>query len=399
VGIVALSARRTSGGEWDVFVQIAASAAHPVATVAVELRSGSDVLARESVAVGGDSAAPRLAFRVSGETLTFIHAVLVPGPTDSLASDNESWALLPTIRPLDVFAPDSMGAVRRALSTLDGLRIFPAKDIPSPSSYDLLFAETADALKSPARLAVGFGFIPEELSGIVTMGKGSIAAIDWRRESPLLQHMSFDEVLFTDDPAFADGKDETSIGAAAFETIVDGPHGPLMVAHNEADSARVFALFQPDRSTLPFRVAFPVWVGNLVEQARKYSGTAEAGAIATGVLPPQTFTGAGEVTVTGPTGRRVEKANERGVLSGIPASRVGEYRFSGPGGDYRLGASLLSLQETALKSVDEVQFGDSVAVSLGEAKTKGDRTLWWMLACLGYVTLLAEWWWFQRKPW
>ncbi len=399
VGIVALSARRSAGSDWDVFVQIAASAEHPAGSVTVELRSGPQVLARESVAVGGDAGTPRLAFRMSGESSTFVHAMLEPGDGDSLASDNEAWVSLPVIRPMDVLVPESLGGIRRALSTLEGLRIFPMKDTPSPSSFDLLFAETADALKTPARLGVGVGFVPEEFAELVKVAKGNGVAIDWRRDSPLLQHMSFDEVLFSDDPVLAPGKDAAAFGAAGYEVLVDGQHGPLMLGRLEGDAGRVHLLFHPDRSTMPFRVAFPVWVSNLVEHARKISGTSESAAVATGVLPPQTFSGQGEVSVDGPAGRRTEKLTEQGVASGIPAPRVGEYHLSGAGGDYRVGASLLSLQETSLKSVDEVLFGDSVAVEVEAATTKTDRSLWWLVALFGYGVLLLEWWWFQRKPW
>jgi hypothetical protein len=105
------------------------------------------------------------------------------------------------------------------------------------------------------------------------------------------------------------------------------------------------------------------------------------------------------VGVSGPVGRRTERIGANGVASGIPAPIVGEYLLSGPGGNVKIGASLLSLHETSLTAVDEVQFGDSVAVGVAEATTKTDRSLWWLAALLGYFVLLLEWWWFQRKPW
>jgi Ca-activated chloride channel homolog len=399
VGIVALNARRGDGLSWDVFVQLGASANHSVESVTVDLRSGADSLASESIAVGGDTSAPRLAFRIAGDTASTIRAVISTPRSDSLASDNEAWLTLPALRPLDVFAPESFGALRRALGTMEGLRIFPTKDSPSPASFDLLFAANSEELKTHARLSVGLGFVPEELRDTVAIGKGSIAAIDWRRDSPLLLHMSFDEVLFSDDPKIVEGVVASAIGARGYEVLVDGPHGPLMLGKMEEEAGRVYALFVPERSTLPFRVAFPVWVSNLVEQARRYSGTAEAGAVETGVLPRQIFSGAGEVTVEGPAGRRVERTSERGVLSGIPAPFVGDYRLSGPGGVVLLGASLLSLQETSLATIGELEFGDSVSVEVSEAGRKTDRSLWWSVAFLGYCVLLLEWWWFQRKPW
>ncbi len=398
VGIVALSARRATSTEWDVFVQVAASADHPAGTVGVELRDGERVLARDSVAVGGESSAPRLAFRVDGTAATFLKIALSPSAEDSLAADNVAWLSLPAIRPMDVMVPESLGAFRRALGTLDAVRIFPAKDVASPSAFDVLFAESADAMKTPARVAVGIGFLPPELESAVTLQKGSVAAIDWQRDSALLQHMSFDEVVFTDEPVFKDGGQAT-LGAAGYEVIVDGPRGPLMLERREGETLRAQLLFHPDRSTMPFRVAFPVWVSNIVEQARKLSGTSEAMPITTGVLPAQNFRGEGEVKVSGPAGSRTERIGANGVASGIPAPKVGEYKLSGPSSDVRLGANLLSLRETSLAAVDEVQFGDSVAVSTTDSTSKADRSLWWMAALLGYFVLLLEWWWFQRKPW
>ena len=58
----------------------------------------------------------------------------------------------------------------------------------------MLFRSSLDAQKTaPALLACTVGFVPEDISPLVTLGQKSSAAIDWRRESPLLQHVSFDE--------------------------------------------------------------------------------------------------------------------------------------------------------------------------------------------------------------
>jgi Ca-activated chloride channel homolog len=103
--------------------------------------------------------------------------------------------------------------------------------------------------------------------------------------------------------------------------------------------------------------------------------------------------------VSGPANlSRTEKADPRGLMSGIPAPRVGEYTLSSGGAESRIGASLLSLAETSLASVNEVEFGDRISVAADTAAPKSDRALWWMLACVGFAVLLLEWWWFQRRP-
>lgn len=395
-GITACNARRTAAGDWELFVQLAVTDPAPANTASIELSTEGKVIATEQVALTSGGA-PRFAFRVSGAQSALIRATLRPGGFDSLSADNTTWLALPAVRSLDVFVPESLGAFRHALAALDGLRIFPAKDTPSPSSYDLAIVDKADA--PPARLTCTVGIVPDDLKTLVVIEKKSVTAIDWRRESPLLQHVSFDEVLFMDDPVTSAGKDETAFANLGYEPLILGPHGPLALARGDDTALRLHLLFHPDRSTLPFRVAFPILASNLVAHAQKLAGLSEAVSVATGVLPAQQFTSGTSVNVNGPEKyTRTEKADERGFVTGIPAPRVGEYVLSAGGGnETRLGVSLLSTNETGLATVNEVEFGDRISVATASVAPKADRSLWWTLAALGFTVLLIEWWWFQRR--
>jgi len=397
-GITAFNARyvdKRGSGDWELFVQLGITDPAPAATATVELRAGDQVIAQEQVALtpGGT---PRLAFRVSGAQSTNIHAVLRPGGFDSLASDNDAWLTLPAIRPLDVFVPESLATFRHALAALDGLRIFPSKDTPSPSTFDLAISDKPGA--PPALVLCTAGFVPEDAAALVSLAQKSTVAIDWRRDSPLLQHVSLDEVIFMEDPVTAAGRDDTAFANLGYEILAHGPHGPLALLRSDGGNARVHLLFHPERSTLPFRVAFPIFTANLVEQARNLAGLSEAAAAATGVLPQQNFTAGAAVTVHGPSHfTRTEHADERGTVAGIPAAHIGEYTFTAGGTTRTVGASLLSASETGLAAVSEVEFGDRISVSTANVSAKTDRSLWWPLALAGFVVLLAEWWWFQRR--
>lgn len=400
-GITACNARRNAAGDWDLFVQLVCTDPAPSNTATVTLTAGGQEIGQEQVNLlaGG---APRLVFRVSaaGGGGQMVHVALKPAGFDSLASDNDAWLALPAQRPLDVYAPESMAAFRHALASIDGLRVFPNKDEPSPSSYDLAVGESKGL--PLAKVSCTTGDMPEELRPLLTVNKDvtqNIRAIDWRRDSPLLQHVSFDEVIFLEDPVLAPGKDVNALRVLGWESLVDGPHGPLMVTHLDEASARVHFLFNPDQSTLPFRVAFPIFAANLANHALRLAGLAEATGIPTGVLPPQPAEANATVTIRGPGNfARDEKANERGVVTGIPAARAGEYTLSAGHTTTKLGASLLSMTETALGTVDEVGFGDRISVKTDTTAPKADRSLWWTLAALGYAVLLLEWWWFQRRP-
>jgi hypothetical protein len=394
-GITAFNARRTGDGDWELFVQLGVTDPAPAGTATVEIDAGGQSLATERVTLSG-GASPRLAFRISGEQSATVHATLRADSFDSLATDNESWLTLPAARALDVFVPESLAVFRHALAALDGLRIFPSKDTPSPSAFDLAITDKPDA--PPARVLCTTGFVPGEVTALVTLAQKGATAIDWRRESPLLQHVSFDEVIFMEDPVTADGKDETAFANLGYEILAQGPHGPLALLRSEGENARIHLLFHPDRSTLPFRVAFPILVANFVEQARKSAGLSESNAVPTGVLPPRQFDSGASVGVRGP-GKfgRTERADERGMLSGVPAPRAGEYQLTAGGATQAIGASLLSTSETSLTTVSEMEFGDRIAVAAASVAPKADRSLWWTLALAGFVVLLVEWWWFQKR--
>ena len=140
-------------------------------------------------------------------------------------------------------------------------------------------------------------------------------------------------------------------------------------------------------------------MSNVVQTALKQSGLAEANAARTGVLPPLTLAPNKTYRATGPGNfQREERTDERGELSGLPAPLAGDYTISEGGAEVRhVGASLLSPAETSLAGVDQISFADELTVAAASAAPKSDRSLWWALACAGFVVLLGEWWWFQRR--
>src|SRR3989442_10025607 len=115
-----------------------------------------------------------------------------------------------------------------------------------------------------------------------------------------------------EDPVTAAGKDDTAFANLGYEILAHGPHGPLALLRSEGGNARVHLLFHPERSTLPFRVALPIFTANLVEQALTLAGLSEATAAATGVLPQQNFTASAAVNGRGPSHfTRTERSDQR----------------------------------------------------------------------------------------
>jgi Ca-activated chloride channel family protein len=396
-GITACSARRSLGEQWDVFVQLGGSAEAESTTGTVELRANGEVAGSERVSLvkGG---APRLSFRLGSSEPVAVEVRYVPEGLDSLASDNTAWLQLPAARPLSVFVPELLGSTRHAIGAIEGVELYPGTAGEKLSGYDLAITDQEADLSIPARVVGTFGIVPEDLKALVTIEKTPAQAIDWRRDHPLLQHVSFDDVVFSETPKNAPDVSETRIRELGYEILADGPHGPLIIDKTEADQLRVHAMFHPDRSTMVYRVGFPVYVSNLVQAALRRAQLSEVNAAATGVLPPIALAAGQSVRIEGP-GKfsRTETTGTDGKLTGVPAPKVGEYLINDGAASLRIGASLISAAETSLAGVDQIEFAEQLKVSAGTTSPRVDRSLWWSIALAALCMLVVEWWWFNRR--
>jgi Ca-activated chloride channel homolog len=396
-GITACNARREAGGKWEVYVQIGGSTDAESTTGTVELRQGSDVIGSERVSLVKDSA-PRLSFRLSGNEAVALEARFIPEGFDSLASDNTAWLQLPTARALSVFAPETLASARHALGAMEGVEVYPGTAGDKLAGYDLVITDREPDLATPARVLATFGIVPEEIRALVNVEKAPGQVIDWRRDSPTLQHVGFDDVLFSENPHNAADVTDTSYRERGFEILAEGPQGPMILEKNETDQQRVVMLGHPDRSTMPYRVGFPVFISNLVQAGLRRAQLSEVASAATGVLPAIPVAAETTVNIAGP-GKysRSEKSGSDGRLAGVPAPRVGEYTISGAGEPIRIGASLLSAAESGLAGVDQIEFAEQLKVTASSASPLVDRSLWWVLACIALGVLAVEWWWFNRR--
>ncbi len=395
-GITACEARRAPGGKWTVFIQLEGSADAKSITDALELSQDGTVIATEQLALAPGNG-QRLSFTVASDAASSLHAHLRLSGFDSLRADDDAWVTLPAARALDVFVAPKLTSYRHVLAAMQGVRLFPDDTGKLPAAFDLVISDVADDLTLPARVRCGLGLVPADVSSLLSVENHNARAIDWRRDSPLLQHVSFSDVIFMDEPTNAAGVEDERYANLGYEIIARGPRGPLILARADDATLRVSLLFHTDRSTLPYRVGFPVFVSNLVQTTLQRTGLAEVAAARTGVLPPLALTPGRSYRIEGPNGlQREESADDRGQLNGIPAPRAGEYKVAGPE-TVRLGASLLSPGETSLAAVEQIEFNDRLTVTAANTATKTDRPLWWPLTAAGLALLLVEWWWFQRR--
>jgi len=399
VGITSLNARRAPDGTWDVFVRVECSSG-AAGTAAVELARDDTRIAVENLTLA-PGRSDRLVFRVPGDRAGAVTARLVTDGFDALPSDNRATLELPMLRPLHVYASTTLPAFRHALRPLADVALFPDETGTSGAGpFDLVIGDRDDDLKRSGRTRLFVGMTPEALRGLVSHGKEPTTVVDWQRNASLFRHVELRDLVVLDDPQYSGDAREGDLEGAGFEVLVHGGHGPLVVEKRESDRVDTYVLFHTERSTLPYRIGFPILVSNLVAEASHRAGLTEVHAGRTGVLAPVRLAPGCTCRIEGPGGiERSETTGADGRLSGVPAPRVGVYTVHEGGVERaRIGASLLSSSETRLAAVEEIRFDEDIAVAVSETPVKTNRSLWPLITVIAFCLMLGEWLYYHRSP-
>lgn len=394
VGITELNAQRR-GDNWEIFVRVDGS---PDANglTELELTDGGDLLGRESVAVTSGQGR-RVAIKVTGQTAMTLFAKITPDGADSLACDNIAYLRLPSLRPVRVGVDAELTSFSHAASSLANVELM---DSANADRLDLCITEKSDAEAATAGVTLHIGVTPADAASVVRPEPGPAEVTDWQRGHPLFQHVQWLDVQIGDQTAWNENQSDRELEQAGLETLAHSKTGPLILQKAGAEESRYYFLFHTDKSSLPYRIAFPVLVANAVDLAASRAGLNEARALTTGVLPSMKVDEAARFQVAGPDGRSMSsvESTSEGVLAGIPARVAGRYEISGASGVVAEPVvSLLSESESKLETVDKLQFPE-LAVAADQATVKTDQPLWRWFAWAGLIFLLVEWFWFQRRP-
>jgi hypothetical protein len=405
LGITAINARRSGEDHWDVFVRIECSAAAKM-TAEVELRTGTglggtpqDPEASEVISLEPGQS-QRLVFHYQTAEATSLMVRLEPDGVDALEADNVAYLDLPESRRLRVYCPPELSAYRHALGVLPELELFPGEAAgDTEGAYDLVVSDAVADAALETRTLFLTGVVPSDLQGLVTVQTGLASVVDWQRDTPLLSHVQMRDLEITDQPMRGQTVRDADIEERGFHILATGETGPLIVAHVDAARQSFYVLFHTDRSTLPYRVGFPVLVSNLVGMAREGANLAEVRGTSTGVLPPFEMTANRTYQLTGPRGSEATLHSQaEGLVSGARVQSVGTYELREAGRPVRqFGVSLQNATETSLAGVDEIHFGE-LTVQMEGADGQLDRPLWRWLAAGALCVLLLEWWLTQRRP-
>ncbi len=420
VGLTEFNARRTKTG-WDVFARMEASgeSAKPASDgdaaversegaeaegngksrlVEVELYENGELLQRESLGIAeGDSS--RVAFSIESDSAVSLEVRIKPDGFDALPLDNTAFLELPAPRPLLVYCPEELATYRHALAAIGDLDLLPRAGTTTPETVDLRFTDQPINTAPASRVTVHVGVVPTDLQPLVEINSEFADVVDWNRTSELLRHVQLLDVQIGDNPVSQPGIGERDYELAGYEILAQGVKGPLILDKASNTGVEFYLLFHTDRSTLPYRVGFPILVANAVQIALDRSELAEARSWPTGTLPPRQLEPETDYTVNTPSGVIEQgKSTIGGVLSGVTASDPGRYVIRKGETDVgTIGVGLLAPSETGLAAVEQLLFPET-SVSTATETLKTDRPLWGWLAMIGLALLLGEWWYFQRRP-
>jgi len=407
MGITAFNARRQAAvgldeslTPWNVFVRVDGSPGEETSGEVVLEQDGQEI-GRQPIALEPGQSR-RLVYSLESSGVSSLQARILPDGFDGLATDNIAYLELPVSRSLFVWCDTELESYRHALKVFPGVVIYPGPSAAGqPDLFDLAITESTEKanpnIEASVRLVVGQ--IPEDLAELITIRTGNSPVVDWNRSSLLLQHVNLDNIEITDLPVRGDDVLDQHFREAGYDILATGRTGPLVLAQHAPGREAYYLLFHTDRSTLPYRVGFPVLVKNAIDISQHAAGLAEVQGQPTRVLDTRTLEPNQSYTVTGPgISDQSFRSGPDGVLSGIPAPRVGIYRISGSSGTVAtVGASVLDAGESSLVSADEIVPRDEeLRVAASTTTIDTDRPLWPTLAWIAFVVLLVEWWYFQR---
>lgn len=387
VGISAFRGRQVAQAGWEVFVSVTATLGY-TGTVVVRLSAGGSEIGQQSVSFRQD-ASKRVVFRVDVEDDVELEASIVPDAFDSLPSDNRAWLALRKPRPLRVAVGAGLGVFTSALEGLDGVEL----NGEAPPDVSIHTGSAADG----AVVELAVAALPADVGELFDEKSAEDVVVDWDRASPLLVHVNLADVAAFGERAWRAGCGVKDLEARGYRVVVHGNRAPLVIRRDQTDSVRYDLLFDPARSTLPYRMGFPVLVMNVVRMARARAGLLDAESAATGVLPAIRAAAGSECRVAGPNGLGIRRpASSDGLLSGIPAPHVGEYVVRGDGILTTVRCSLLCADESRLARVDKLEFNERLTVT-GSLPRPTERPLWPWVALVAFVVLLVEWWFYYRR--
>lgn len=390
LGISALNAQRSGSKTWDVFVKVVTANASTNATI--EVYQNDNIVGTEDIHIELNEP-KKLVFRLTAEQASHVTVKLIPDDFDALICDNIAYLNLTGLHPLRVQIDKALVPEQLAIKAMDQVQL-----ITDDSPTDLLLTDESDTTAEQVKIIWRNGALPEELTKLMTVTKDAGSKIvSWNRADPLLGHLSLSDIIVLDQPQMNENVRELDFESLGYRILIHSTQGPLLLSKQYDDRLEYVLTVDAARTTLPYRVAFPVLLRNLVAQAMHKTGLQEVLSHQTGVFKPiQVARDKKYRWITPNKKRQNVTSNPQGQLIGLSCPLTGQYALhDGSETILTMGASLLSGRESSLQSVENLQFRE-LTVTAADKPLELDRSFWPTVLWFALAVLLFEWWYFNR---
>ena len=304
---------------------------------------------------------------------------------DDLAADDVAYAVIPPPRQIRVLlvSPGNL-FLEKALRVDRQV----ALEVRTPDGYqggmegfDVVVLDTI----SPPRLGAGryvlVNTVPPDVPLEVLGRIEQPVIMDWNRSHPIMRHVDFSKVAIEETLRVRP--------LTAGKPLVEAVGGPLLYVLEEPQRKSLFVGFDLFRTDLPLRVAFPLILSNALRWFHPAGLDQSSLQLATGqpILLPAEH-GVATATVKTPSGRSVEVAVTRGVVSFADTDQVGVYAIVTSKGETRVAVNLMSDEESDVtpRPLPEPK----AAPGSPTASVPVQRELWGVLVLLAIALLVAE---------
>ncbi len=387
-GIVALDLRRSPVSDRirELFVTVRRFGDTAVAG-SVEVYLDGELIGLRTETLPTD-APVSMVFEIDGDAAGDLQVKLA-ADDDALPADDTAWAVLTQAAAREVLVVGGDKLLSRILTSdprATTRRVSPTLVTPEllASADCVIFAgavpDGVDGLNY-AVLGAGHG-------GPATLGDPQPAprVVGWQRTHPLLRFTRWDDLIV--------GQSRPVLDPGGLAPIVDSDLGALVLAGERGGGRVVQLTFDPLKSNLPLRVAWPVFVLNTVSWLTEgQPGAHEARQIPTGhpfVYRLAEADAASTASGTGPKGR-VDAQVADGVLRVTDTDQVGIYDISAGGFRTRFATNLVSERETRIRPRAQLGLGSESPIEATAALATGRRELWRPLLWLALLVLMLEW--------
>lgn len=310
---------------------------------------------------------------------------------DVLAVDNKAFLVLGENRPLRVMLVSRGNAVvERLLSAaaqVEAVRVDPAAYRSSEAVADLYVFDRAVPDEPPRGRTAVFLAPPGPVGDFVPEGVQKAARVfDWNRDDPVMRFVSMSDVRL------AEGSAMSLAAGPKVVPLVWAESGPL-VAVARAGSVRHYCVaFDILQSTWPKSVSFPIFLGNVLAEARAAQRLSLALTGKTGRPWRMTQLALGEtVRVKGPSGETFAVPAADVTADFRRTDRAGFYTVRSRAGESVFALNLESVRESAIAPRGELSGSGGATVPGRTRLAGGTREIWPWAAAAAVALLLVEW--------